>query len=135
MNQFADGIPLEFRIGLEKQAGAVIEGLMSENERLTAELGALTAKIANFERKERALGLARTMEERGYLTNRNFDEKVAHILRQDDLDKVVAAMDLATDDGTKMASVADLPSRGTNAAAQAVTFFTNPDYELGDNAS
>ena len=67
------------------------------------------------------------MEERGFLSNRSFDEKVAHILQHDDLDQVAHAVDLATDDGTKIGSVADAIDRGTSARERAVHFFLHPD--------
>ena len=127
MNEFATQIPLEHRIALEKQAGEVIERLVAENASLSEKLAAAESKLANYERRERAHGLARTMEERGFLSNRSFDEKVAHILKHDDLDKVAHAMDLATDDGTKIASVADVTDRGTSARERAVHFFLHPD--------
>lgn len=127
---FAKNVPLAHRVALEKRAGDVINELVVENGKLAARNAELETKVANYERREKAVTIARTMEDRGLLSNRTFDEKVAHVLRHDDLSQIESAVDLASDGGSKIASVADVADRGTNPTSAAVRFFTNPDEDL-----
>lgn len=120
---FADGIPLTQRVALEKQAAAVIGQLEERVRSLETALRESNAKVASYERRERAWGLARTMEDKGLLSNRTFDEKVAHILKHEDLSHVAHAVDLATDGGTKIAQVSELPEAGVSAQEACYHFF------------
>lgn len=88
-----------------KMASAAITTLKGENDSLKGENAQLKEKVANYAKKERAERIAHLMEEKGLQPELDFQEKVAGLLRRDDLSVVEEAVGLSTPQ-MKLASVA-----------------------------
>lgn len=82
-----------------KIAAASLRALSEEN-------ASLQEKVAHYERKDRAEKLASRMEEKGLQPELSIQEKVAGLLKRENLDAVEAAIDLSAPQ-TKLASVYD----------------------------
>lgn len=75
-----------------KLAAENLRALSEANVTLESENGDLKEKLAHFEKKERAEKIASAMEEKGIESHISFEEKVAGILKRDDLDVLEAAV-------------------------------------------
>ena len=81
--------------------------LAAENLRtLSEENQGLREKVAEFEKKEQAETIAHLMEEKGLEPEASFQEKVAGLLKRDDLEVVKQAVGLSAPQ-MKLASVHD----------------------------
>lgn len=97
--------------GLLKTAGATIRTLGEEND-------ALKAKVAQYEKRERAEKIARDMDEKGLEADRSFEEKVAGLL-DSDLDVAEQAVKMASSGSNLFGT----PSEDTPSGADAKTAF------------
>ncbi len=71
---------------------------------ISVENAELKEKVAHYERKERAEGLANQMDDKGLQPELSFQEKVAGLLKRDNLDAVEEAINMSAPQ-TKLASV------------------------------
>lgn len=93
---------------LLKTASTTIRALQSEKDDLQA-------KVAGFEKKERAEKIAADMEEKGLHADLSFSEKVAHLLdgeRVKDLTVAEEAVKMAAPNVGVLGSVTDQPGSG-----------------------
>lgn len=82
-----------------KLASGTVRALSEENQ-------GLKTQVAEFEKKARAEKIAKKMDEKGLETELSFEEKVAGLLKRDDLAVVEEAVGMSAPQ-TKFASVAD----------------------------
>lgn len=71
---------------------------------ISVENAELKEKVAHYERKERAEVLANQMDDKGLQPELSFQEKVAGLLKRDNLDAVEEAINMSAPQ-TKLASV------------------------------
>jgi hypothetical protein len=79
-----------------KQAAATIRSQKEDNDTLSAENSDLREKIAGFEREQRVEAIARDMEDKGLNDALDFNEKVASLREQDNLDVMEEAVKVAS---------------------------------------
>ncbi len=91
---------------MTKLAATALRALSGENQELRAENGALKAKVASFERKEHAERVAKQMEVKGIDPDASFEEKVAGLLKREDLRVVEEAVNMSSPQ-MKVAGVRD----------------------------
>lgn len=93
--------------------GAVtIRSLVEKVASLEQENIALRTKIASIERDARVDELAREMEDKGLNVEMTFEEKVAHLRGQANLENVVEAVKMASAGHIRLADVSDHPGTG-----------------------
>ena len=102
------------RAAVEKRASGTLREVIAYAEQLEAEVANLREKVASYERRDRAVGLADAMEEKGLLPGMTRSEKIAHVLNVEDFDVLSRAVDLASGTGTKIAELARVPDRGAS---------------------
>lgn len=89
---------------LMKLAGTSLQHLSEENAALKEKNASLEDRVVKFERKERAEKIASMMDEKGIQPEVPYDEKVTHLVENEDLDIVEKAMSLSAPQ-LKVASV------------------------------
>jgi len=77
------------------RASQTIRALTEKIASLTTDLTQANEKIASMEREKKIELLATEMEEKGLSANLSFEEKVAHLKKYPDLDRVEEAVKLA----------------------------------------
>lgn len=87
-----------------KMAADELRALSVEKQALENENIELKTKVAHFEKKARAEGIAHRMEEKGINSDASLHEKVAGLMQHDNLDVMEEAVGLAAPQ-TKLASV------------------------------
>lgn len=87
-----------------KLAAENLRALSEENTGLKSENDELKTKVASFERRERAEKIAKTMENKGLESELSFEEKVAGLLKRDNLDVIEEAVGMSAPQ-MKIASV------------------------------
>lgn len=96
-----------------KLAAGSLRSLAEENQQLKE-------KVAAFEHRERVEKIASQMEEKSLNPELSYDEKVASLMRKDNLDAVEEAIGMSAPQ-TKLASIADSGSvvvEGSGSAAE-----------------
>ena len=88
------------------EVGQMMKLAASNLRSLSGENQELREKVAMFEKKEQAETIARAMEEKGLEPDASFQEKVAGLLKRDDLEVVSQAVGLSAPQ-MKLASVHD----------------------------
>lgn len=79
-----------------KEAAAQIRELSTRTTALEDENAQLTEKLAHYAKKDRAERIAHQMEEKGLQPELELQEKVAGLMRHDDLSVMEAAVGLST---------------------------------------
>jgi hypothetical protein len=87
-----------------KLAAENLRALSEENVGLRSENTDLKEKVASYERRERAEKIAKSMETKGLEPELSFEEKVAGLLKRDDLSVVEEAVSMSAPQ-MKLASV------------------------------
>lgn len=87
-----------------KLAAENLRALSEDNVGLRTENDELKTKVASFEKRERAEKIAKTMEDKGLESELSFEEKVAGLLKRDNLDVVEEAVGMSAPQ-MKIASV------------------------------
>jgi hypothetical protein len=100
---------------MQKLSGAQVEVMLKTSaaclRALSEENQQFREKLAQYQKKERAEALARSMEEKGLNDHLDFPEKVASLMERDDLDLLEKAVDLQAPQ-MKLASVSEYGSEG-----------------------
>ena len=81
---------------MTKLAASALRAFSEENHSLKAENQDLKTKVAHFERKEHAEKIASMMEDKGLNPELSYEEKVASILKRDDLRVLEEAVSMST---------------------------------------
>lgn len=107
---------------LTKLAAENLRVLSGDKQRLQGELGQAKEKLAHYEKQDRARRIAEAMDEKGMQPEIPFKDKVAGLMKRDDLDVFEQAVELNAPQ-IKTASVAgddrvDTEGGPTNAAEQ-----------------
>lgn len=89
-----------------KMASAKIRTLAAQNTELEGENAKLNEKLAHYAKKDRAENIAALMEEKGLQPELSLQEKVAGLMKRDNLSVVEEAVGLSTPQ-MKLASVSD----------------------------
>ena len=93
--------------------GAVaIRSLVEKVASLEQENLVLRTKLASIERDSQISELAREMEDKGLNVEMSFEEKVAHLRGQANLENVVEAVKMASAGHIRLADVSDHPGTG-----------------------
>jgi hypothetical protein len=93
--------------------GAIaIRSLVEKVAGLTQENVVLRTKLASIERDARVSGLAREMEDKGLNADMTFEEKVACLRGQANLENVTEAVKMASAGHVRLADVSDHPGTG-----------------------
>lgn len=90
---------------LLKQAGASIRTLSEENRELRE-------KLANREREDRIVKVAKEMEDKGLNDEFDFEQKVAALRSAQDLEATERAVQMTSPQGVKLASAGDMAGGG-----------------------
>ncbi len=99
------------------QVGPTLRALSEENE-------SLKVKLAHFEKKERVEKLASTMQRKGLDPETSVEEKVAALMRRDNLDVLEEAVSLSAPQ-MKLAEVSDHPGNPGTAEGNFLTALMN----------
>lgn len=91
---------------MTKLAAAALRSLSGENQDLKAENSELKQKLASYEKREHAEKIATMMEDKGLENGVSFQDKVAGLLKRDDLRVVEEAVSMSSPQ-MKVASVVD----------------------------
>ena len=94
------------------RSAAVLRDAVGQIDSLETENQSLREKIASFEREGVITKIAKDMEEKGLNAGQTFEEKVASLRSHPDLQRVQAAVDMASGGAIKIADVSNLPGRG-----------------------
>jgi len=89
-----------------KLAAENLRALSEENSGLKSENDELKTKVASFERQEHAQKIAKEMENKGIEPELSLDEKVAGLLKRENLDVIEEAVGMSAPQ-MKVASVHD----------------------------
>lgn len=93
--------------------GAVaIRSLVEKVASLEQENHGLRTKLASIEHNTRVSELAREMEDKGLNVEMTFEEKVAHLRGQANLENVMEAVKMASAGHVRLADVSDHPGTG-----------------------
>ena len=108
------------KIGSEQVAAVAARGastlraVMQKNASLEQENFQLREKIASMERDREIEAIATEMEEKGLNEGMSLDEKIAHISKHNDLNRVREAVKMAGAGNIRIAEVADDPGHGSS---------------------
>jgi hypothetical protein len=89
------------------KSAATIRTLVEKVASLEQENVVLRTKLASVARDEAISGLAREMEDKGLNVDMTFEEKVAHLRGQANLENVVEAVKMASAGHIRLANVSD----------------------------
>lgn len=94
------------------KSAATIRTLVDKVASLEQENTALRTKLASIERDSVITDLAREMEDKNLNVDMTFEEKVAHLRGQANLENVMEAVKMASAGHVRLADVSDHPGTG-----------------------
>ena len=94
---------------MTKLAASALRSLSNENNTLKAEVDELKTKVAGYEKAEFANKIAQMMEDKGINPETSMEEKVASLMKRDDLKVVEEAVSMSSPQ-MKFASTVDGPN-------------------------